>query len=147
MEDEEREQMLKMSEPMLETVAKVCNRYPMVEIRVVAQRSDEKEVVIRVELERDWEPEDDLEVESEEQLGELLGAVYAPFYPKRKEEVWWILAVDSAGKRVLGFKRLTNFVKEKGLELKCESEETKLIVYLLCDSWVGCDQQETVEVA
>ena len=54
-----------MSEPMLETVAKVCNRYPMVEIRVVAQReSGSNEVALRVELERDWQPEDDTEVEN-----------------------------------------------------------------------------------
>ncbi len=79
-------------------------------------------------------------------LGELLGPVYSPFYPKRKEEVWWVLVVDSAGKRVLGFKRLSNFVKEKRVEVRVNSKEEKAVVYLLCDSWVGCDQQETVEV-
>lgn len=43
---------------MLETVAKVCNRYPMVEIRVLAEK-EQGEVILRVELERDWEPEDE----------------------------------------------------------------------------------------
>ncbi len=58
MEDEERESLLKMSEPMLEALARVCNRYPMVELRAAAKRAGD-EIVVVVELERDWEPEDD----------------------------------------------------------------------------------------
>lgn len=76
--------------------------------------------------------------------------VICPFYPSSsyKEEFWWVIVGDKKTNKVLTTKR-TVLKNEATLSLSFEKlpDTTKYVVYTLCDSYVGCDQVEELEIA
>lgn len=72
--------------------------------------------------------------------------VHAPFYPRRKEESWWLVIGDTRTSTLLSVKRVplgtTANVK---LEFEAPEGDTvmehKLKLYLMSDSYLGCDQE------
>lgn len=93
---------------------------------------------VRVRLERDWDPSEQ----------GPLGPVDAPRYPVPKVEGWWVVGVDPASSTVL-------FMKKVVLEVKAEAKGQFVApptpgahsfkLYVMCDSYVGCDQEHEVE--
>lgn len=68
------------------------------------------------------------------------------YFPGEKEEFWWVIVGDKKNNKVLTTKRT---LVKKQAEMKLEFEATdcsKVVVYALCDSYVGCDQAEEVEL-
>lgn len=141
MEDEDRTGLLKMmSQQELMDIAKACNRYPVISLEYqVANESDLEagaQTRIHVKLERD---------------SEEMGAVYAPFYPKEKEESWW-LVVGQKGKdnTLMAIKRITINKKEVNVKLDVDLPENPgkyaLTLYLMSDSYQGCDQEYTIDI-
>ena len=65
-------------------------------------------------------------------------------YPVEKEEYWLVVVGDKKNNRVLATKR--SLVKQKTqLELEFEPNNAEtVVVYALCDSYVGCDQAEEI---
>ncbi|KAL9125726.1 MAG: hypothetical protein Q9217_005118 [Psora testacea] len=68
--------------------------------------------------------------------------VHAPFYPQKKMENWWLVVGEESSKTLLAIKRVTIGRK---LELRLEFipqkvGEQDLTLYLMCDSYVGVDQ-------
>lgn len=64
----------------MEEIANACNRYPNINLKFKVEEESVvcgESVVVNVELERD--PEDYSEF------------VTAPYYPKQKEEKWWVM--------------------------------------------------------
>ncbi len=61
-------------------------------------------------------------------------------YPGEKEEFWWVIVGDKKNNRVLSTKR--TLVRGKtDIKLDVELGEcSKIVIYALCDSYVGCDQ-------
>lgn len=68
------------------------------------------------------------------------------FFPGEKEEFWWVIVGDKKNNKVLTTKR-TLVKKTADMTLSFEvSDCDKVVVYALCDSYVGCDQAEEVEI-
>ena len=97
-------------------------------------------------MKRDADEDEDEDEEDADQEVDL--AVHAPFYPKKKDEAWWVVIGEESTKTLLAVKRVT--VKKK-LELKLEfvvpsMGRKELKCYLMCDSYVGVDQDPSFEV-
>jgi len=64
------------------------------------------------------------------------------YFPGEKEEFWWVIVGDKKNNKVLSTKR--TLVRHKAeVKLPCEvADVSKVVVYALCDSYIGCDQAE-----
>ncbi len=84
----------------------------------------------------------------EDEEGEPDTTVHAPFYPLKKMENWWLVVGDESTKNLLAIKRVTI---GKKLETRLEFVPTRvgeqeLTLYLMCDSYVGVDQDPTFKI-
>jgi pre-mRNA-splicing helicase BRR2 len=77
-----------------------------------------------------------------------IGAVVAPYYPKEKDESWWLVVGSGTGPsaRLLAIKRITMSSKpvvNVKLDVDCPEEPGKLpcTLYFMSDSYMGCDQE------
>ncbi|KAI3919601.1 hypothetical protein MKX01_018424 [Papaver californicum] len=136
MENDERQELLQMSDSQLLDIARFCNRFPNIDMTYEVLESDNvmagDDVSLQVSLERD------LEGRSE------VGPVDAPRYPKAKEEGWWLVVGDSKTNQLLAIKRVSLQRKSKvKLEFAAPAETGKksYTLYLMCDSYLGCDQE------
>lgn len=139
MEDDARRELLQMSEPQLEDVARWCNRYP--DIAVNHQVADAEDiragepVSLTVALEREAEGE--------------VRPVDAPRFPGRKDENWWLVVGDTANNTLLAIKRVT---LQRKARVKLDFVAPKvsgpqaLTLYFMCDSYMGCDQEFELEL-
>lgn len=90
LEDEDRNNVLQMSEQQLADVARFCNRYPNIALDYAVDGDNattDEPVSVTVSLDRDEDQPDDA----------MVGPVIAPFFPHRKDESWW-LVVGQPGK-------------------------------------------------
>lgn len=134
MKDTTRKELLNMTETQLMDVAKVCNRYPDIQLtyEVVGgtEVAAEDAVTLQVDLQR-------------EQAGELR-SVDAPRYPTRKEEQWWLVVGDPKANSLLAIKRIslqrTSKVK-LAFQAPSKLATHHLVLYFMCDSYMGCDQE------
>ncbi|KAL0440541.1 UNVERIFIED_CONTAM: DExH-box ATP-dependent RNA helicase DExH12 [Sesamum latifolium] len=85
MEDDERRELLQMSDSQLMDIARFCNRFPNIDLTYEVLDSDNvqagEDVSVHVSLERDLEGRTEV------------GPVDAPRYPKSKEEGWWLVVI------------------------------------------------------
>lgn len=142
LESETRAQLLRMSDAQMSDLAVACNRYPNVEVTyaVVDRESIETgdTVQIVVQLEREMGDEDG-----------VVGPVIAPRYPKRKEESWWLVVGDAGKGTLAAIKRVTLGRRQKvTLEFTAPEEAgaVEYTLFFMCDSYLGCDQEYTVEL-
>jgi len=135
MEDQERKSLLGMSPVQLADVARVCNCYPNVEVTFELEDADEvaagDSVTVVVLLERDAT------------AVPKVPTVHAPRFPKVKEEGWWLIIGDSKNNSLLCIKRIALQLKAKvKLEfIAPECGEYLYTLYLMSDSYLGCDQE------
>ncbi|XP_026402952.1 DExH-box ATP-dependent RNA helicase DExH12-like [Papaver somniferum] len=136
MEDDERQELLQMSDSQLLDIARFCNRFPNIDMTYEVLESDNvmagDDISLQVTLERD------LEGRSE------VGPVDAPRYPKAKEEGWWLVVGDSKTNQLLAIKRVSLQRKSKvKLEFAAPAETGRksYTLYFMCDSYLGCDQE------
>ncbi|KAG1326813.1 DExH-box ATP-dependent RNA helicase DExH12 [Cocos nucifera] len=136
MEDDERRELLQMSDSQLLDIARFCNRFPNIDMTYEVLDSDDvrpgKNITLQVTLERD------LEGRSE------VGPVDAPRYPKPKEEGWWLVVGDSTTNQLLAIRRVSLQRKAKAkLVFTAASEVGRktYTIYFMCDSYLGCDQE------
>ncbi|XP_028784629.1 DExH-box ATP-dependent RNA helicase DExH12 [Neltuma alba] len=136
MEDDERCELLQMSESQLSDIAQFCNRFPNIDMSYEVLESDSvragEDVTVLVTLERDLEGRTEV------------GPVDAPRYPKAKEEGWWLVVGDTKNNLLLAIKRVSLQRKLKAkLDFAAPSEAGKksYTIYLMCDSYMGCDQE------
>jgi pre-mRNA-splicing helicase BRR2 len=142
MEDDKRASVLQMSDEQMGDLAAACNRYPNVEVNYSMVDGDEIEtgdtVTVVVNLEREMDEDED-----------VLGPVIAPRYPKKKEESWWLVVGDAKKGTLAAIKRVTLTRKSKvKLEFTAPEEAGKVeyTLFFMCDSYLGCDQEYTVEL-
>ena len=71
----------------------------------------------------------------------------APHFPHRKLVSWWLVIGDAATKALYAIKKVTvrNRLETK-LEWNLNEGEHRLKLYLICDSYVGADQDFDLEV-
>jgi pre-mRNA-splicing helicase BRR2 len=109
------------------------DRFPSIEIKALqCDRTVVSGEVMQViiELERVGEDQDYTDI------------VIAPYYPKPKEESWWVLCADKKSNRLFGNKKVT-FKDFSKIDLRFQAPEPgdyELTVYSMCDSYVGSDQ-------
>eukprot|EP01018_Ginkgo_biloba_P013775 Gb_27895 [translate_table: standard] len=136
MEDDERRELLQMTDAQLLDIARFCNRFPNIDLAYDVIESDDvragENVTLQVTLERDLEGRQEL------------GPVDAPRFPKPKEEGWWLVVGDQRSNQLLAIKRVSLQRKSKvKLDFTAPSELGKktYTLYFMCDSYLGCDQE------
>lgn len=144
-ENRDYEKMIKRmsldNKQLAQAAAFTNNKYPNVEIEISV---DDPENIatnspahLKVSITR--EVDDDEEPDT---------TVHAPFYPQKKMENWWLVVGDESTKNLLAIKRVTI---GKKLDVKLEFVPTRvgeqeLTCYLMCDSYVGVDQDPTFRI-
>ncbi|CAI9118155.1 OLC1v1019682C1 [Oldenlandia corymbosa var. corymbosa] len=141
MEDDERRDLLQMSDTQLMDIARFCNRFPNIDLSYDVPNSDNvspgEVVSVHVTLERDLEGRTEV------------GPVDAPRYPKAKEEGWWLVVGDVKNNQLVAIKRVTLQRKSKSrldFEAPAEPGKKTYTLYFMCDSYLGCDQEYTFSI-
>merc|ERR1711964_181270 len=141
MEDKPRADVLgKLTEQQQNDVARACNRYPCITLAYKVSNEDQLHAGgvarVNVKLERDVVDEGSL------------GPVIAPYYPKEKEESWWLVVGSEKDKQLLAIKRITLNAASKpvvnvklDVELPAEAGKKSCTLYFMSDSYNGCDQE------
>jgi pre-mRNA-splicing helicase BRR2 len=131
MDDNDRRKVLRGKD--IDKIAAACNRYPALTLAHSFGETTDDEVELRVVLEREDELGDDYLVQSR-------------FFPGEKEEFWWVIVGDKKNNKVMSTKR-TLVGKQAELQLQVEVADcSRVVVYALCDSYVGCDQAEEIDL-
>ncbi len=141
MEDGARRALLQLPATKLDDIARFCNQYPNIEVAFEVEEPASlrvgESVVVNVSLDRDLDDE------------ELAAAqrVVAPRYPREKLEGWWVALGDPKTNALLAIKRVT--LNKAHLDVRLEFEaaqagKQKLMVFLMCDCYMGCDQVRTL---
>ncbi|KIM35850.1 hypothetical protein M413DRAFT_449581 [Hebeloma cylindrosporum] len=143
MEDDQRNELLKMTPVQMRDVATFVNSYPTLDVMqelVKGEYTAGAPIILKVALARDADEEDQ---------GDQ--TVVAPFYPLKKLANWWLVVGDAASRQLLVIKRVT---VTKNLAVKLEFSLPKgthsLKLYVICDSYIGADHDialEPIEVA
>ncbi|XP_019185003.1 PREDICTED: DExH-box ATP-dependent RNA helicase DExH12-like [Ipomoea nil] len=142
MEDDERRELLQMSDSQLMDIARFCNRFPNIDLTYEVVESENvsaggDDVSVQVTLERDLEGRTEV------------GPVFAPRYPKTKDEGWWLVVGDPKSNQLLAIKRVSLQRKSRiKLDFAAPAEPGKktYTLYFMCDSYLGCDQEYTFTV-
>lgn len=149
LEDDVRNDLLRLPEEKMADVAIFCNNYPNIDVSYEVRDEDDVKtgdpVQIVVALERDIDEED----MSDEELAEL-GKVSAPLYPYEKREGWWIVVGDISSNTLHALKRVNLVQKQKViLEFLAPDEagDYKLALFCMSDSYLGCDQEYTINMS
>lgn len=134
--DKPRKKMLDgLSDSQIADVARWAERYPDINVaHEVATPADEiiagEPVSVVVELEREGDEE--------------VGPVYAPRYPGRKDENWWLVVGNQEDNSLLGIKRVA-LGKRARVKLDFMAPTNPgvatLTLFFMCDSYMGCDQE------
>lgn len=139
LEDEERDDVLRLTGKKLEDVADFVNKYPNVDISYELDGSTsvvhDEPTKIAIILERD-EDMDDLEVVSE-------------VYPITKNESWWVVIGDSKTKQLYAIKKTTIAKESQTINLEFtvpNAGHHELTVWCMCDSYVDADKEITFEL-
>jgi len=145
-DDDVRDALLQLPPEKLSDVALFCNSYPNVEVNF--ETSFDKEVAagsmgaVMVSVKR--------EVDEEEEDAGSLGKVVCPRYPFDRFEGWWLVLGDANTNSLLSIKRLA-FGKSAKAKLEFSVPEDAgdytLVLYLMCDSYMGCDQEYEIEMS
>nr|GLL27460.1 DExH-box ATP-dependent RNA helicase DExH12-like [Ipomoea trifida] len=142
MEDDERRELLQMSDSQLMDIARFCNRFPNIDLtyEVVDGESVSAggdDISVQVTLERDLEGRTEV------------GPVFAPRYPKTKDEGWWLVVGDPKSNQLLAIKRVSLQRKSRvklDFAAPAEPGNKTYTLYFMCDSYLGCDQEYTFTV-
>mmetsp|Transcript_36533 Transcript_36533/g.88227 ORF Transcript_36533/g.88227 Transcript_36533/m.88227 type:complete len:2300 (-) Transcript_36533:2494-9393(-) len=149
LEDDVRNELLQLPDDKMADVAVFCNNYPNIEVTYKVQ--DEEDVTtgdpvqIVVELEREVD-EDEM---TEEEVADL-GKVAAPLFPFEKKEGWWVVVGDTSTNTLHALKRV-NLVQKQKVMLEFlapdEAGDYNLTLFCMSDSYLGCDQEYSINVS
>ncbi|XP_069475191.1 U5 small nuclear ribonucleoprotein 200 kDa helicase [Ambystoma mexicanum] len=132
MEDDDRSELLQLSDVQIADVARFCNRYPNIELSYEVADKESicsgGPVVVLVQLEREEE---------------VTGPVIAPLFPQKREEGWWVVIGDAKSNSLISIKRLTLQQKAKvKLDFVAPATGThNYTLYFMSDAYMGCDQE------
>lgn len=133
---------------LAEAAAFTNNKYPNIDLDLEVEDPSNitanDAAFLRIRISRELE-EDDGEGPQD---GEVDTTVHAPFYPAKKTENWWLVVSEQKTRSLLAIKRVTIGRKlEMRLEFVVPSPGKKdLTLSLVCDSYMGVDQEHAVQV-
>jgi pre-mRNA-splicing helicase BRR2 len=140
MEDDERRELLQLSDSQVLDIVRFCNQFPNIDMSYEVMDGDNvragEDITLLVTLARDLE-------------GTEVGPVDAPRYPKPKEEGWWLVVGDTKSNQLLAIKRVSLQRKSKvKLEFAAPADTGRksYTLYFMCDSYLGCDQEYNFSV-
>jgi pre-mRNA-splicing helicase BRR2 len=117
------------------------NKYPNIDMEHELEDEDNitagSPAYIKVKIEREVEEDEEPET-----------TVHAPFYPQMKMENWWLVVGEEKSKSLLAIKRVT-IGRKLGTRLEFivpTPGDHELSLYLMCDSYVGVDQEQQFKV-
>lgn len=146
LEDDTRNDLLRLPDDKMADVAVFCNNYPNVEVSFNVEDADNittgDPVRIVVDLEREI---DEDEMTEAEMAG--LGNVSAPLFPFEKKEAWWVVVGDSSSNFLHSLKRVNLGHKQQVvLEFYAPEEagDYNLTLFCMSDSYLGCDQEYSI---
>lgn len=149
LDDDVRNDLLRLPDEKMADVAVFCNNYPNVDVSFDVQDPDDvtagDPVQIAVNLEREVD-EDDVDEEEMSQIG----IVSAPLFPGEKREGWWIVVGDTSTNTLYSLKRVNLHLKQKvSLEFLAPEEagDYNLTLFVMSDSYLGCDQEYSVPLS
>lgn len=139
LEDDERNDILRLEDAKLNEVAEFVNQYPNIDVSYeldlseTVKANEPKEITIKLERDEDM---DDL-------------TVVAPFYPFPKSESWWIVIGDADSRQLYAIKKAT--ISKESQQLKMEftvpnAGHHNLSIWCMCDSYVDADKEVAFEV-
>jgi pre-mRNA-splicing helicase BRR2 len=145
LEDEVRDDLLRVSPTEMVEVADFCNAYPNIELSYEVIDKDEVETGDSVQMVVTLEREVDEDEEDEESASAPINTtVKAPLYPKTKTESWW-LVVGDIKKNIMFCVKRVSLNKSSKIKLDFvapdEAGDYQLTLYFMCDSYLGCDQE------
>lgn len=149
LEDDVRNDLLRLPDEKMADVAVFCNNYPNVEVAFEVEDPDDvtagDPVRITVVLEREID-EDDMDDDDVAQLG----VVSAPLFPVEKREGWWVVVGDTKTNTLMSLKRVSLLQKQKVLLEFIAPEEAgdyNLTLFCMSDSYLGCDQEYPIPLS
>ena len=148
LDDDVRNDLLRLSDVEMADVAVFCNNYPNVEVSFAVQHADDVTSGEPVQMVVNLEREIDGEMSTEE-LAEL-GKVSAPLFPLEKKEAWWLVVGDTACNKLYALKRVNLAQKQKVVLDFLAPEEAgdyNLTLFCMSDSYLGCDQEYSVPLS
>eukprot|EP00004_Rigifila_ramosa_P013501 TRINITY_DN2991_c0_g1_i2.p1 TRINITY_DN2991_c0_g1~~TRINITY_DN2991_c0_g1_i2.p1 ORF type:complete len:1464 (+),score=450.91 TRINITY_DN2991_c0_g1_i2:2178-6569(+) len=135
LEDEQRSSLLGLTPKQLQNVARFCNRYPSIDLTFALDATTVASgdtVGVTINLQRDFDGADP-------------GKVIAPYFPKEKEEGWWLVIGERDKKKntLASIKRVSLLKKAKvRLEFTAPAAgDYQYLIFFMCDSYLGCDQE------
>jgi len=161
MEPAARADLLKELSPQaVADIAAFCNRFPQMELSfkslvasgngvIGGSAADEDDEPVLIEVSNEDTVAVGVTLQREEgaeglQEGAGLGAVIAPRFPKPKTEAWWVLVGDLDKNILYSVKRVT-VGQRRNVKVVFPAPASPgmhdLTLYLMCDSYVGCDQE------
>jgi len=150
LDDDVRNNLLRLDENQMADVAVFCNNYPSIDMSYELVDADNvvagEVVSLKVVLERELDDDDEV---TPEEISDL-GTVSSSYYPSVKKEGWWIVVGDTYKNALLSLKRV--ILKQKqALQLDFmapdEPGDYHLTIFCMSDSYLGCDQEYSVNVS
>lgn len=132
LDDDDRNQLLRLDSSKMADVANFCNRYPNIELNYsVGPKRDITEgsqVKVIVDLEREEE---------------VTAPVVAPFFPSKRDEGWWLVIGEPKSNALITIKRINLALKSKvTLDFIAPSPgEHTYTLFFMSDAYMGCDQE------
>lgn len=137
LEDEERDDLLRLEGEELNEVAEFVNKYPNIEtsyeLKGEVKEGEPHDIIIK--LNRDEEAED-LSVESK-------------YYKFDKSESWWVVIGDFESKQLYAIKKTVIAKEEHEITMEFtipNQGNHKLTIWAICDSYVDADKEIAFEV-
>jgi len=137
MENDDRDNLLKLGDKEMANVARFCNRYPNIDMNHTVEDPEDaaanRPTNVHITLERE---------------ADLAGDVIAPFYPGKRDEGWWCVVGDPKTNHLLAIKHITLQQKKKvTLEVVPQKAgDQNFLLYLMCDAYAGCDQEYEIKL-
>lgn len=139
LEDDERDDVLRLEGSELEDVANFVNKYPNIDVSyeldmespMIANQA--KEIIVTVERDEEM---DDLDVESAR-------------FPFAKTESWWVVVGDPATRQLYGVKKMLVAAMSQQVKVEISIPTTgthQLTIWCMCDSYVDADKEMLFEV-
>lgn len=156
LEDDQRDSLLRMNGRQLNAVARFCNQYPDIEVLHDLVEPDTLRTgtpsVLKVQLNREVDDDDDdddgVDEAGEKKLVRVVDTtVTAPHYPDAKVEHWWLVLTDKTS--LLAIKKVT---LQRTLTVSLEFTPTRagdqsLTLSFLSDSYLGVDQEQSIDIS